>query len=334
MAVRNFDFPGFQYRRAEDSATHEVEIGYIMDGGLVFQIKVARNIERGDDRPFRITEVNRGSDTVWSIKGSDFNGVSLLTKVGDALVIAMVGFGKSGMVEEVIPFSKFYANTQMDLLTKVKLKHGAAEFLGRECKYSSTEALYNKVLIERYQAKREAERKEAAEARDAKRIERIKVILSRGKIRVYTAEGHMRFGWPVMKDEWASLSNKAHAILVDSVGEDGSIGKAIEAFIVVKGDGKNPEKAGVASVTVKRPTNPVAAKKVAVQSVNSTIIEVDGTPYEVFLYKDMDAIRQARAAGLNSGTYVAINGKKGATIEVHAVHKDRVDTLGNFEALI
>jgi hypothetical protein len=84
-------------------------------------------------------------------------------------------------------------------------------------------------------------------------------------------------------------------------------------------------------VTIQPPQS-AASPQITVRPVRTTVIEkVDGA-FEVELYSSMEDIRKARAAGLNSGTLVAVD-VKGFTIEVFAVHHDKIETVGKFAPL-
>lgn len=124
-------------------------------------------------------------------------------------------------------------------------------------------------------------------------------------------------------------------VLVKSIDDAGTIGSLIEAFRVVKEHGKNPKKGYPLPVTSVKPAVLSSTTQAACpQPVGKTIIEEKGKALEVKLYASMDVIRTARKAGLNGGTLVAVQTDKGKTLEVYAVHKGRIDTLGKYQPLI
>jgi hypothetical protein len=324
-------FPGFILKSKKDTWTHEVEIGEVNSGGVRFVLEMIRN-KQYPDLPFVIAKIHNTTSTLlWDFKNEGFDGVGLLAQACNEVVVALVGRGKTGKVERIIPLSKLVSTQPVDLQRAIWLKADAAKFLGRELIFSLAENIILKAEIARKEVEQEAARITAAEARAAARQELISTILKRGKLEVFTADGRRRFGLPVLEGEWTSLHDRTFVVLIDSVGEDGKIGNVIEAFQIIKERGRNPQKGSPAPVTVARPT--LAQAKPGVKKAGVTVVETEDGAFEVQLYETMDDIRQARMAGLNGGTLAAVRGKPKAKITVFSVRHDGIETVGEFVPL-
>jgi hypothetical protein len=329
-----FQFPGFVASENKDTPTHEVEAGRLRSGDNMFVLDMLRN-KAYPDLPFVVAKIYDATGKfLWDFKSANFEGVGLLAMACGEVVVALVGRGKTGKVERVIPLSKLISTRPIDLLRAVWLKAEAAKFLGREYVFSPAEDIFIKKELARKEAEQEAERVAAAEARAAARQELISTILKRGVLEVYTADGRKRHGLPVHGNEWLSLSNGTYVVLVESIGEDGRPGTPVEAFQIVKERGKNSQKGFAAAVTLNKPVlkSPTAAS--AVKPIGSTVIEMPEGAFEVNLFASMNDIRKARANGLNGGTLVAVRRDNPKDkIEVYAVYHDRMDTRGQFVPL-
>lgn len=324
-------FQGFTFMRSQDTDKHEVEIGKIEDGGQTFGIKMIRSVNFPDGN-FLVSEVQSvANKPLWKFQDEKYEGLGLLAKVGDAIVIALVGFGKSGKVERVIPLRNLLNAEQADLRTMIQLKIGAANFLKRDHALTTAESIVHRIDDERRRAEREATEKAAAEAREKAREERLKTLLARGQVTCYTADGKKRYGIPVLANEWMSCTPGTFVVLVDSIDESGKIGNVIEAFQVVKERGKNPKKGSPAPVTLVQPE---VKKPVVVQPIRTAVCERESLVYEVRLYASQEQILAAQKAGLNSGALVAVDSKdKDGKIAVQAVHRDRIEAKGKFSLL-
>lgn len=329
-----FQFPGFRLTAIQDTRTHEVEVGQIEDGDAVFVLHLIRNAMH-TKLSFLVSKITdtRG-ELLWNFKGEQFDGAGLLAKADDDIVVALVGRGKTGKVERIIPLSQLVDNKPIDMRQMMHLKLLAAEFLGREHILSQTE----KTLMGADQKRKAAEAEEAErlaeEARKDARIERLKRILVRGKVTGFTSDGRLLRGIPVLETEWPSLSHGVCVIIVESVDEKtGKVGPIVEAFKVIKERGKNPQKGFAAAVTATKPvvTATAATRAEVPRPVRTIVAEKDGKAFEVQIYPSMEVIRQARAAGLNGGTLVAVDQKSaGGRIQVFALRDNRIDTMGNF----
>ena len=334
-----FLFPGATFVAAKDTATHEVEVMRIEDGDNVFVLELIR---KGGNPNFNflVASITDGDGkSLWNFKSAGFAGLGLLAKAGDETVIALVGPGRDGKVERVIPLASLIKGGPVDLARMAHLKRAAAKFLGREHQLSELEGRLLKASIERERQEREAADRAAAEAREAARTVRIRKMLSRGQVTGYTADGKSRYGIPVLETEWASCTPGTFVIVVKTIDEQtGAIGEMVEAFKVMKERGKNPSKGYVMLVTATRPevrTEKMVAGSAPVLPIASTAIETEKGAYEVLLFATMDDLRRARAAGLNGGTYVAVkSAQPGGQIDVYSVHTDRVDTLGKFTPIL
>jgi hypothetical protein len=338
MSTPRFNFAGFTLLRTADNATHEVEVGKVTMGEQSFVVHMIRRAGLAFEGNFLLAKICDSTENeLWNFSVTQFNGVGLLARVGDELVISLVGRGREGKVEDVIPFSSIFEHQPVGILRKFELKKGAADFLGREYQISVAENKLHKIALEQKLAAEVAAREAAAEARREAREQLKRTIFARGQIQVYTSTGQKRFGYPVLETEWSSLDKGTSVVLVESVGANGPVGKVVEAFQIKKERGKNPEKDFLTPVTLERPIAVSATTTSMPRPIDSIIIVREGEPFEVALYSTMDDIRQARSAGLNSGSYAAArdhkgNGKDGR-IEVFSIRKDGITTLGLFAAL-
>ena len=336
MTTDRFVFPAFRFLREEDSLTHEIIFGELQSGGNLFLVKLIRS-KVNSGLNFLIAEVStiRG-EILWRFKDANFAGIGLLAQSADECVIALVGKGRGGKMEQVIPFSTISEGKRPDLMASIQMKYQAAKFLGIDCQSSPSEQRVIAVLRER---EREAEiqaRKEAEEKRDRERHEKIQRIISRPQIVGLTVDGKRRHGYPVTEHEWPSLSNGTFVILVTSYDDQKQVpGEMIESFEIWKGHGKNPSKKSRATVSYATTQQATGATMTRPEAVRTIIVEMkNGEFHEVHLYTSTDEIRRAREAGLNGGTYVAVNKKDGrGRYEVLSVHKDRVETIGPLVAI-
>jgi hypothetical protein len=165
--ISRFQFPGFILSGSNDTPTYEVEVGRIEHGGTVFVLDVIRNKEH-TDLSFMVAKIHDTADKLlWAFQKEGFEGVGLLAQGCDGEpVIALVGKGKTGKVERVIPLSKLVSNQPVDLRRMVWHKVEAAKFLDREYVFSTTEDRLIKIEADRKEAEQEATRIAAAKARE------------------------------------------------------------------------------------------------------------------------------------------------------------------------
>ncbi len=327
-----FQFPGFTLTASRDTSTHEVEVGTITDGGVVFVVELIRNA-RFPNLDFllaKVTDVK--SEVLWTFKSENFDGAGVLAKAGDVTVIAIMGRGKNGKVERVTPFGRLTTHQPINLRKQIELKMLAAEFLGRKFNLTATESAIAGVDAQREFEARKAVKEAEREARQVERRDRILGIKKRTRLEAYAADGSVRHGYPVVETEWPSMPNGTFVILVDSIDENGKPGKAIECFRVVKERGQNALKANSVLVTSERPAMTPAAA--APKPVGRAVIEKDGNAFEVILFAKHEDIRKAKAAGLNGGTLVAVRPEvNGGKIEVYEVHAKNSKTWGKFASI-
>jgi hypothetical protein len=277
------------------------------------------------------------SNLLWEFPKHSFHGLGLLAQAGDEVVVALVGKGRDGRIEAVVPFSSIAEQQPVNLRRKIELKRLAAEYLGKGYSLTDTEHKVIKRDSERRREEEQAERERQHEARQQARIELIDRVMGRGRVEAYTSDGRKRYGLPVVGEEWQSLPNGTYVVLVESYNDEtGEMGDPIEAFQIVREKGKNPKKGFPASVTWEQPaesTRAVAAK--LPQPVGTMVIETEGgDAFEVAVYATMDDIRKARESGLNIGSYVAARDRKvGERYEVFCGRAKNVETLGLFEPI-
>jgi hypothetical protein len=333
-----FRFPGFVLIEAREDRDYHVEIGTIMRGKTPFVIEVFRHCEL-QHLSFLLRAV-RGQDgqSIWNFKSENYNGIGLLAMAGDDPVIVLATRGKGSTLERVIPFSSFGSHTKFDVRQMIDVKKKAAAFLSIPYELSGIEKKFIELSARRiHDANREADRKRRAEhqKREAERAERVKRILSRDQVSGFTVDGRERYGYPVLKDEWPSLPRGTSVILVDSFDEDTyTPGKPLEAFEIDKRDGQAPAKKFLVNVSSNRPGTVQTAKSMPM-TVGTALVEMDGKVFEVKLFASMADIRQARAAGLNGGAFVAVNPVNDASsLEVYEVHEASMTTVGKFPQFV
>jgi hypothetical protein len=331
--------PGFAIEANQDTDTHYVEVGMITDGKFDFRATVIRSNKISDDGFFLISKIaDEKNAELWNFKQEHFDGLGTIAKAGDAYVIALIGKGWKGKVERIVPFSTMKSHQPMDLRQKIELKKLAAEFLNRDFELSEPERLIQardvvKPTAEQIEKQRELAAQIAAEEavkkqqREAARAERVRKILAREVITGFTAEQQERYGVPVLSGEWPSLPDKTRVIIVSSYDDEtATVGNLIEAFAVMKLPQKNPQKQYCVPVSaeVSKPAAPVVKPK-------NVVIFKGEEAYEALLFPTMDDLRAAQRAGLNGGSYATVNKVVDGKVEVYAVRKDGIKTIGCFE---
>ncbi len=316
------NFPGLKSWDAEDTATHEVEIVKIEDGGAVFFCTMIRN-KSHKDLPFVIASIaDAKRQGIWTFKSEDFDGVGLLAKAGNSVLVALCGKGKNGRVERIVPLSSLLPDAKrLDLRAIIVLKHAVATCLGKELMLSPMETKLAEIDSVRAHEAEKARRVAQAEARAAKRIERAATFRERGMLTVFTLEGKKLFGTPVTEQEWPSLNTGAYAVLVEYFDTDGKPMEPREWFQVINASNGNRQKKGVTPVTTGLPQTTKAAT--IVQPVRTSIIEVEKGAFEVALFRSMDEMRTA-CIFLNNGTYVALDAKAGTEVEIYVVNEGKM----------
>lgn len=339
MNTGRFTFPGFVPVRQADTSTHEVEIGKINLNDEVFIVHMIRKSGLSFEGSFLAAKIfdHTEKTCMWQFPKDSFVGLGLLAQAGSEIVVALVGNGREGKVEEIIPLSSITSHRPTNIRRRIELKRLAADYLGRNYNLSLSERAIVKHDGTRRQEEERAKREREYETRQKAREELITRIMGRGQVEAYTSDGRKRFGLPVLSSEWPSLSHNTYVVLVESYDEAScEMGNPIEAFQIVKEKGQNPKKGSPAPVTWEKPTDVVRTTTISGPTpICSVIIETEnGDAFEVAVYATMDDIRKARAGGLNSGTYVAARDKKvGERYEVFSVRKEGVSTIGMFKPI-
>ncbi len=333
MDVQRFSFAGFVPVRQTDTPTHEVEVGKITQDDEVFIVHMIRRKGLPFVGRFLVAKVFQQNKCLWDFPRDSFQGLGFLTLADEEVVIALVGNGRQGKVEEIIPFSFLVKRRPLNLRRKIELKRLAAEYLGRGYNLTETECQ----IAKRDDQQRREDQRATREARRRLRMELINRIIKRGRIEAYTSDGGLRFGLPVVDEEWQSLANGTYVVRVKNYNDEtGEAGVPIEAFRVMKGKGRNPAKGSPTYVWENRGNGRYAADAASnPQPVDMMIIETkDEAAFEVAIYETMDDIRQARVAGLNNGLYATAHDKKfGDRYEIFSVHARGIETLGFFTSL-
>lgn len=321
-----YEFPGYALRAIQDTAKMEIEVGTITDGSVVYTVHILRPKDP-EGLPFLVLKAEVDGKPLWDYKNEGTDDYGRLAKAGNEIVIAFLGRGRDGKLRRIIPLSSI-GKGPVSLNRMMELKVGVAKFLDREVEWTPRETEVRNVIFGRIIAREAEEKRLEREAREAARAKRIQEILSRERIVAYTQAGVARWGVPVVGDEWQSLYNGIHVILVATYA-DCVAGAPIEAFAVKKVHGKSPRKGDAIAVSVSKPQIRVTMQ--AIRPVRTVTIENGDDFFEVALFRSMDEIREARAGGLNGGSYVAV--EKTGTITVFAVFADKMDTIGEFRPL-
>jgi hypothetical protein len=335
MITTRFDFPGFELVRKEDTSTHEVEIGRVALGDEVYIVHMIRKSGLAFVGDFLVAKVfdTKEEKCLWEFpKG--FSGFSLLARAGDEeVVVALVGRGRNGKVEEVVTFSSLVNCRPIDIRSKIRLKRLAAEYLGRGYITTKTEQIVVTRDNDRRREEERVARQVAHEARQKARQEVIERVTNRGRVEAYTPDGRKRFGLPVVGQEWHVLSNGTFVVLVESFDDDThEAGPVVEVFRVEKGRGGRLQKGFASPVSWERPVSVTdATQQQAPQPVDNIVVETAGGEFfEVVVYTTLEDIRGARLRGLNSGAYVTAQDKKreDGRYEIFSVQPEKVQTVG------
>lgn len=249
----------------------------------------------------------------------------MLARAGDLPVVALINAGRNGSVAEIITLSDIARGARSpDILAMFELKKKAAEFLGRDFETSAMEQKVIKILVQERKEQETAERQAEREARERKQKERLETLLKRPNVIGFTQDGKKRYGTPVTKDEWPSLSNGAFCMLVESYDDktQAHLG-LVESFRVVKENGKNPKKAGLAQVTLDMPENVIGAPR-TVKPVAEVLIRKDGKFLDVKVYGSDDDVVALQKSGLNGGTLVGIRQTGTTDIALRQVFEDKI----------
>lgn len=328
MTRSRFSFPQAELVSIEDTSTHEIDVVKIKEGGHVFLLDMIRRAGLPFEGDFLVASVNEADGgNLWQFRDANHTGLGLLASTTEGAVIALVGSGKKGAVERIVPLQSLVSRVQPDVARMVMMKEEAATFLRRDYVLTAIESKMFEVLVKRRRAM-EAEAKARAEAeRQRVREERVHSILAREPLLETAIGGVRRSGIPVVEREWPMLPDGTRVVLVDDIGENGLVGNPLQAFVVMKVPGREPCKGNVAKLVQYQAA---ITKSTMPQPLRSELAERDGNFHEVRIYRAMDDIRKARASGLNGGTMVAVEPEAGKVIEVFAVYTDEVRTLGKF----
>lgn len=332
IQTARFQFPGFTFEKQEDTSTYDVEIGVIREGGHEFVVRLLRKKEF-THLGFLISQIaNRHGDPLWAFQYESFDGIGMLAKAGESTVVALLERGRTGYLKRIMPLARLYSTQPISINRMIELKKAAAAFLNRDYVLSETEMAPSRAVLRQQDEARAAADKAAAEAREKERLEKLAALMARKEVQAFTANGQRRRGLPMLKGEWQTLPDGTFVILVESIGENGAVGKPIESFRVVKQRGRNPEKGLLALVFAIPPTAKVVAPT-APKAIGTAVIMKGEEAFEVALYASLDEIRSARELGLNSGAYVAVKPKKPGKLEVYSVTRETMDVLGHFVPL-
>ncbi len=240
-------------------------------------------------------------------------------------VVALINAGRNGTVAKVIKLSDIARGARSsDILELFELKKNAAEFLGRNFDTSAKENRVIGILVQERKEQETAERRAEREARERKQRERLEMLLKRPNVVGFTASGQKRYGTPVTKDEWPSLSNGAFCMLVESYDDQAQVHKGlVESFRVVKENGKNPKKAGLALVTLDMPENVIGAP-LTVKPLSEVLIRKDGKFLDVKVYSSDDDVVLLQKAGLNGGTLVGVKQAGKTDVVLRQVFEDKI----------
>jgi hypothetical protein len=335
--IGRFEFPGFLLIEQDENQTHIVERGKVAIGDYAVVVTMLRN-KQLEHLPFVVASVaDLDGKILWEFKNEFFEGVGLLALAAGYPTVALVGRGKGGKVEKILPVVNMIDGIEKlrNLRILIKLKIEAAKFLELNYALTPKENTLWKIDLDRADKAREELRTSEHAAREAARKAKVEQILARPQLTCYTALARELRGYPVVGDEWMSLNTGNMVVLVSSYDDTTKTpGTFIEHFVVQKEHGNKPKKRGAVAIAASK-LGTVAGSAKIYSPVGSVMIEKGTEALDVELYASMDDIRGARAAGLNGGTYVAVKPNNPASpLEVLAVYRDRVDSIGHFKPLV
>jgi len=292
------------------------------EGFFIETIKSARAPTDGDFLPARVI---RNDVEWWSFKNDHrgYRGLGKLVELGDELVIAL---GTRDWLHAVLPVrdlpqmqktpaGEFVGGRGIKELMAVKCH--VAEELGLSPSWTEREMTMQQALTTAAREQRAEEEKRLREESIRKHEERLRArsearaeIVRRKRLHVFTTSGDRRHGVPVVGDEWLSLSTDTFCVSVTSYDvATGAVGEPIESFVVLK-RGSKVSRGAVASVKAENPVKRNAS--LSLDSLTFHAIAIKGEIEEVVMLPSMEAIRELREKGLNSGT-LAMCPKEGDT---------------------
>lgn len=311
----------------------EVEVGDDVTIQLFRSAKYVGNCEGLNG--FRPAKVLKNSAEVWSFQKSSmpFGAFGELCEYGTRHIIVLRD--RHTLYEVVIP-SDYEHMATMTVAGKLvtiggtapeellDIKMSAANELGIEYRPSLDEAAIIEARRLEAREKRTTERtqvNEEAEDRRREREERVFAITSRKKVEAWSTEGKHYFGHPVEGDEWMVLSDGAYCIAM----EDGSPKLAF----IVKKKGSKVSKVNETKVFASVPEKKVDTK--VPEAVKVATIKKGDVTWRVPIFRNFADVKTLREQGLNSGTWVGVQPAEGQRLTVYAVHRETIDTVGQFQ---
>jgi|GEM_PF-1876350 len=299
---------GFFLIEVKDSSTVDVECGKVKVGEQEFMVDMIRR--KGMSADFLPAKVYLDGKEIWNFPSEKYSGIARLLFIHNEYVLVFIN--KNRQVENVVPLAdlpkirKIYVNGRKMLIggrgvyELFKFKAAAAKQLKLEYLKTNEEQTFIQL-----NNKLESEKKEAARiARADERKRWLDLVFSRPEVNGYSEEGGKYYGTPIVEGEWQKLPDGSRVVLVETYNdEDNTHGDLIEAFFVKKGHNGRPEKKGAKIVFAKRPEKEepvIEAKGVEFFKIDSAVVEAC-----IFCKEDIASLNNA---GLNSGTYVALEG--------------------------
>lgn len=275
----------------------------------------------GEYMPSRVFDML--GNNLWSFKDEKENGFEgrgrlvLFKKISD-LVIYLENREGITKVIPLMSLARFKPIKLGDELLNLggrtleemaELKKGLAKELGRKAIFTKEEdeALEEVWLIRKANRRAEREEEEARRAeehqrRKEERRKKTEAILKRSPITVYTAEGQILGGIPVVGSEWQLLPGHIKVVLVESFDEEtGLPGKPMEAFIVKKIDYQR-EKTYVKNLVFSK--KPVSEKVIPV-ALDKLFFRIGGKFVKILHFSSEDA-KLLREQGVDSETMIAV----------------------------
>lgn len=327
MNAHRFTFPGMIHVSSSDNSRVSVETGTLTADGVLYSVDMILPFSAPDGAQFLCASVQRGAELVWKFQTEGFDGFGRLALAGDIPVVALVN--RSSVVTKVIPFPDMtkpgYPLKPRGLRSNLSLKRAAATYLKMECELSDGEKMLLKADFKKEEEARRAVADAELRAKLEKKLTRKLEILSRSTITVSTADNQRRYGLPVTRDEWTCLDDGVYVVLVDGIGEDGTIGIPIESFVVGRQPGREAVK--MHARPVKKPEH--ARAHVAVDKPTPTakhLFELQGDVFEIDIYPSMDDLRRLRASGL-SGIRAGIPAVRDGFFHLLEVTADAINSI-------
>ncbi len=328
--VARFEFEGFNILENNDTATHLVDVGTIVDSEKTLKVIMLRARNLPPHVGFLVSKIETDGKKIWDYALDGEGNICLLVKALSEALIAHLEKGPQGKVLRVVPISHLGKHVNADIAKMISLKLAVGASLNRGHILTKPEQMVFQIKGDRFVAEQKARRDaEEAEA-NKRRQERITRVMMREPIEVWTATGQRRSGQPALYAEWPSLETGTQVVIVKSFDDStGEYGEVVEAFKVGRERGKNPHKENPAPVSITKPSVKQIEEAAPATPVGKGLIEKGTAFFEVPIYSSKKVIDRAVAQGLNGGTYVVAGDTiKGDKAKVYIAQGGKAKEVG------